>query len=93
MDVSIRKATDLDFTYDRVSMARSIDIWSCFVYFRVDGERSSVDRLIAYNYLAFLVDQDEVRDAYLREMLGQRVEPLEWISHSNKVFMIYDSQK
>lgn len=70
MEVSIRKANDLDSTYYRVSMARSIDIWSCFVYLGMNGERSSVDGLITYDHLAFLIDQDEVRDAYLREMFG-----------------------
>lgn len=56
-------------------MARSVDIWSCFVDLGMDCKCSSIDRFITYDYLAFLVDQDEVRHAYLREMFGQRIEP------------------
>lgn len=62
-------------TYHRMSVACSVDIWSCFVYLGMDCESSGIDRLISNDYLAIFVDEYQIGHAYLREVFGQWVEP------------------
>lgn len=51
----------------------------------MDGEGRGVDRLVANDYVALLVHQDEIRNAHLAEVLRQGVEPevvcQDWISN------------
>lgn len=54
-------------------MARRVDIRPRLVDRRVDGEGGGVDGLVALDDFARLVDEDEVRDADLREVRGERV--------------------
>lgn len=52
--------------------------------FRVDRKSRSVDGLISNYNIAILIDKNEIRDTYLREVLRERVEPevicKNWIS-------------
>lgn len=41
----------------------------------MDCERSSIDGLFSNHYLSLFIYKDEIRDADLREVLRERVEP------------------
>jgi hypothetical protein len=43
--------------------------------FRVDSKRGGVDGLVALDDIAILVHEDEIRDADLREVLGEGIQP------------------
>src|SRR5215472_4182337 len=42
---------------------------------RMDGECGNVDRMVAFDDLAFLVYQDQVRHADVSEMQAERIDP------------------
>lgn len=43
--------------------------------FGMDGECSSINRLVTNHYIAIFVDENEIRDGDLGEVLRERVEP------------------
>ena len=60
---------------DRMSVARGMDVRPGLVDFRVDGKRGRVDRLLAFDDLPVFVHEDQVRNADLREMLREGIQP------------------
>ena len=58
-----------------VGVAGGVDVRAGLVNLGVYREGGRVDGLVALDYLAGLVDEDEVRDVDLGEVRGERVEP------------------
>ena len=54
---------------------------------RVDGERGLIDRPVALDHRALVVDAHQVRDGDLTEVLGERIHPegvaVLWVTHRN----------
>jgi hypothetical protein len=58
-----------------VGVAGGCYIRTGFVNLGVDCESSGVDGLVTLDDDTFFVDQDEIGDFYLREVLGEGIEP------------------
>jgi hypothetical protein len=59
----------------RMRMACCVDVWTCFVNRRVYRESCGIDGLVALDDLTGFRDEDKVRNAYLREVRAEGVQP------------------
>lgn len=63
------------FAIDAVCVTSCVHVGPCFVDCRVNSECGRVDWLISFYNKTLLIHKNQIRDLYLREVHGERIQP------------------